>query len=197
MKSEKVYEQICHLRQKINQCQGAVWDCDNTKHLIIEPNRFNVRELGHKKAIPFCDKCGRCGVAKKPSQVQNANSYKVITRQEADQLKVNIASTKESVKSTIEQLERRYAQLRHEEKNEENERWWSAYGKYLKSPEWREKRRLVIARDVECQACLKAPAVQAHHLTYANVTEEPLYELVGVCKRCHDQITKQNRERKS
>lgn len=66
------------------------------------------------------------------------------------------------------------------------------YNQYLESPEWQAKRDLVLKRDwYQCQAqldgCTKA-AEHVHHLTYTHLFNEPLFELVAVCRSCHDQI---------
>lgn len=61
------------------------------------------------------------------------------------------------------------------------------YRDYLKGPQWAEKRRLVLVRCKGlCEGCAAAPAVEVHHLTYEHVFDEFLFELVGVCKACHD-----------
>jgi hypothetical protein len=74
--------------------------------------------------------------------------------------------------------------------------WWARYSAYLRTEKWRKKSALVIQRDVTCQACMSAPATQAHHLTYEHVGDEPLFDLKGVCHRCHEKITKLDRERR-
>lgn len=63
------------------------------------------------------------------------------------------------------------------------------YKEYLKSPEWREKRLLVLDRcnDI-CEGCMKKVAEEVHHLTYANVGKEFLFELIGLCVGCHERI---------
>jgi hypothetical protein len=63
------------------------------------------------------------------------------------------------------------------------------YAVYLKSDDWNEKRLAVLARDgYKCRArfpgCL-GRASQAHHLTYDRIYDEPLFDLVAVCSRCH------------
>jgi len=64
-----------------------------------------------------------------------------------------------------------------------------AYQAYLKSPEWRRRRDLVMKRcNGVCEGCAAAPAVEVHHLTYEHVQNEFLWELVGVCKACHDRV---------
>lgn len=64
------------------------------------------------------------------------------------------------------------------------------YAQYLESPEWKEKRKLVLKRDRNiCQSCLVDDATEVHHLTYKHVFNEPLFDLVAVCKPCHQSIT--------
>ena len=67
------------------------------------------------------------------------------------------------------------------------------YKSYMKSDVWREKSERVITRArLVCEACGIRAATQAHHLDYDHVGEEPLYDLVAVCKECHEQIHGRN-----
>jgi hypothetical protein len=67
--------------------------------------------------------------------------------------------------------------------------WRLIYDTYIKSEKWRQKAAMVKKRDNNiCQACLSAPAQAVHHLSYKNLTNEPLFELVSVCHACHSQI---------
>jgi len=67
--------------------------------------------------------------------------------------------------------------------------WWLKYNAYLKTPEWQEISGKVIKRaGGVCEGCGRARAIQAHHLTYAHVFDEFLFELVAVCKDCHDRL---------
>ena len=64
--------------------------------------------------------------------------------------------------------------------------WRLAYNAYLVSPEWDAKRKLVLARaHGKCEGCGYVAATTVHHLTYANCFDEFLFELVGLCDRCH------------
>ncbi len=77
----------------------------------------------------------------------------------------------------------------HKIKNDEA---WDKYNEYLNSEKWELKRKKVLERDnYLCQACLTNRAEQIHHLTYNNIYDEPLYELLSVCKRCHMKIEQQ------
>jgi hypothetical protein len=63
------------------------------------------------------------------------------------------------------------------------------YSEYLLTPEWRAKREKVMARcKGVCEGCSVRPASQVHHLSYAHVGNEFLWELVGICNECHNQV---------
>ena len=65
--------------------------------------------------------------------------------------------------------------------------WRDLYHDYLRSWEWREKRRIVLARCNGICQC-GAPVQDVHHLSYDHVFQEELVdfsELVGFCRRCH------------
>lgn len=63
------------------------------------------------------------------------------------------------------------------------------YNECIKSAEWLNLRQLVLQRDKNiCQGCLINKAEEVHHLTYDNLGNEFLFELISVCKKCHDRI---------
>jgi 5-methylcytosine-specific restriction endonuclease McrA len=79
-----------------------------------------------------------------------------------------------------------YRQQREEQQQQERERWWRQYSDYLKSPEWRARRYLVLQRaNGVCEGCESAPATHVHHLNYQHVGDELLFELVAICQPCH------------
>ena len=70
----------------------------------------------------------------------------------------------------------------------------SAYSNYLKSEEWQNLRRKVLARaNGRCEGCGDKPATDVHHLTYERFGKEMLFDLVAVCKECHKKIHKQSK----
>jgi 5-methylcytosine-specific restriction endonuclease McrA len=74
-----------------------------------------------------------------------------------------------------------------EQRNERSRAFWNWYDAYLQSDAWREKRAQALKRDNGlCQGCLKRPATQVHHLTYAHVGDELLFELAPICDECHE-----------
>lgn len=89
-------------------------------------------------------------------------------------------------------LQERYWRGIEKTKQQERDEWWDQYNQYLESPEWHSKRELVLARDHNrCQArmdgCTRA-AEHVHHLTYEHLFDEPLFELVSVCRSCHNRL---------
>jgi 5-methylcytosine-specific restriction endonuclease McrA len=83
-----------------------------------------------------------------------------------------------------------------QESQAEREARRADYALYLEGPEWAYKRALVLARDhYLCQGCLKNQATIAHHLTYAHIFDELLFELTSLCKDCHDKAHSDREQR--
>lgn len=62
------------------------------------------------------------------------------------------------------------------------------YKEYMRSPEWKAKRLLIMQRDgYTCQIC-RGKALDVHHLTYKNFKKEYLFELVALCRPCHENV---------
>ena len=56
---------------------------------------------------------------------------------------------------------------------------------YLQSQQWRDKRHLVIQRDGNCKLCKATTNLEVHHLSYKHLAQEPLDELITLCRTCH------------
>lgn len=68
------------------------------------------------------------------------------------------------------------------------------YDNYLRSATWLAIREKVLQRcRGRCEGCGHGRARQVHHLTYAHVGDEFLFELVGVCEDCHERLHKTER----
>jgi 5-methylcytosine-specific restriction endonuclease McrA len=79
-----------------------------------------------------------------------------------------------------------------------SERWWELYNEYLASPEWASKRLRVRARDYgRCQLCNSDRFLDIHHLTYNRVGDEALFDLVTLCRNCHDEEEALKKESKN
>jgi hypothetical protein len=61
------------------------------------------------------------------------------------------------------------------------------YLEYIKSPEWRRKRRTLIRqRGRVCERCgQRSKAIEVHHLTYERLGNERDEDLQLVCPECH------------
>lgn len=83
----------------------------------------------------------------------------------------------------------RLAELRAEVNGDEAAEWRARYEAHLASPEWRSLRSRVLARcQGRCEGCAQRHAVEVHHLSYARLGREMLFDLVAVCNECHDAI---------
>ena len=60
------------------------------------------------------------------------------------------------------------------------------YKEYLKSESWQIKRKQVLRRDKRCRICgSNNVQLHVHHLSYKNLGNEPLEDLVTLCYECH------------
>lgn len=80
--------------------------------------------------------------------------------------------------------------------------WLLAYEGYMQSTIWGEKRRKVLERVRRthggmCEGCGERRAEEVHHVRYPRglepgsrgwVAKEKLYDLVGICERCHEEV---------
>lgn len=95
----------------------------------------------------------------------------------------------------------RMAELDRERAEREAERaerrdWY--HGEYLNSPEWKRKRAKVMQRaGGVCEGCMEARATDVHHLTYDHVGDELLFELVALCRSCHDRAHGRDRQQEA
>lgn len=58
---------------------------------------------------------------------------------------------------------------------------------YMKSAEWDIKRKAALeAANYVCTDCKSAIKLEVHHRRYINFGDEPQYDLVAVCRDCHE-----------
>lgn len=97
----------------------------------------------------------------------------------------------------MEERRERFREVRaieNERREDESRKWWEWYERYLASDAWRDKRELVLRRaQNRCEGCRVAQATQVHHLTYVRVGQEMLFDLVAICRQCHDLVTRTDR----
>lgn len=94
-----------------------------------------------------------------------------------------------------EELERRWRRLYSQRIEDRRADFFEWYNAYLRSPEWKHRRQLVLKRDnFICQGCLEQPATMVHHLTYEHVGNELLWELQSICDDCHEKAHPEKHE---
>lgn len=146
-------------------------------------------------AQSVCQKCGARHAVKKTS-IENFDSLPMFDSIEnkLDSLYRQQAADRKHYFDRVATLAK---QKNQQEKEYDNDQWWSKYKVYLRSDKWREKRERVLVRDnYQCQACRAAPATQVHHKTYKHVFDELLWELESICNDCHTRITAMDRRNK-
>jgi len=64
------------------------------------------------------------------------------------------------------------------------------YERYIReSDDWWAIRTKVMKRDDHlCQGCMEENASDVHHKNYVHLYDEILFDLVAVCRKCHDKI---------
>jgi hypothetical protein len=72
------------------------------------------------------------------------------------------------------------------------------YGEYLKSEQWQKLRSKRLNIDnYQCQICGRGDDLQVHHITYANIEHEDIYnDLITLCRRCHEDIEAEKTQKK-
>ncbi len=64
--------------------------------------------------------------------------------------------------------------------------WRQLYHEYIDSEEWKALRKIILERDnYNCQIC-NEKARDVHHLTYKHLKNEFHFELVALCRDCHE-----------
>lgn len=80
-------------------------------------------------------------------------------------------------------------QAREVQRTREQEEFNDWYATYLTTDRWRRIRERVLARaNGRCEGCGQRSATQVHHLNYKHVGAEFLFELVAVCRDCHERL---------
>ncbi len=63
------------------------------------------------------------------------------------------------------------------------------YYRYLHSKKWQKKRKRILKRDGnKCSLCGSLGVLDVHHLSYENLGNEKDWQLITVCRSCHDKL---------
>lgn len=147
-------------------------DCKHERQELRRRTRSNgVRVCGYQ--------CLSCGRQAQPESIRRVNIDKLPPWDE----KLEPEYWRRRSDAAQQEYERK--------KQEENSEWRHRYESHLQSPEWQIIRRKVFDRSGGiCEGCHERRAVQVHHLTYARLGHEMLFDLVAVCIQCHESIHK-------
>jgi 5-methylcytosine-specific restriction endonuclease McrA len=160
----------------------ALLMCQHERHEV----RFRTLSNGVRTLVMQCLICGR-----------SLRSYK-------QQDNPDLCAKAEDNPYFDPEISERYWQHRHAQQRTEYEKRRDdrkrEYQEYLASPWWWARRQARIAKDGgKCQAALdgcEIVASEVHHLTYQHTGNEPLFDIVSVCRSCHKQITDMDNEAK-
>jgi 5-methylcytosine-specific restriction endonuclease McrA len=157
--------------------------CDHDPELLSVEIRRRVIKGGLVQYVKQCTGCGRTASrAYKRSEAVMINGSKNFVEFDYHLLAQTRQAQKEKEQAALEIA--REEQAKNAAKRDE---WWEWYSEYLKSDEWKAKAKKVHERDGNmCQGCLEKQSECVHHMTYRNVGNELLIELVALCNQCHD-----------
>ena len=89
----------------------------------------------------------------------------------------------------------KYLQIKREQNIEkENFSKKILHQNHINSDKWKAMRLKVLKRDdYTCRGCLENPATEVHHITYANLGDEFMFELMSLCRECHSRFHKKDK----
>ena len=155
--------------------------CDSDSSVGVKnPHRCNhhAKVLTRQTHGAFVMQCSDCG-----STCSTSIAHSKLTKQQMEQaipFDYKLRDDGQRLSFEIRELEKSHGI------NPEDMAKRMGYDEYLRSPEWKYKRSLVISREKNiCQGCRSMPIEEVHHSTYSHITRELLFQLVGLCSECH------------
>jgi hypothetical protein len=165
----KIEPDYAGIRREVHE----ITKCDHKETAL----RRKVSSSGIATAWHQCTNCG-VKVGKQTPKAKLGDSLQSLPLWDMDLEMQFYRSREELHRQTVEQQE---LQARQE--------WDRLYEEYLTTPEWQERKRLVMERACGlCEGCRRNAATDVHHLTYAHAGDEFLFELVAVCRGCHERL---------
>lgn len=154
----------------------AQWQADACRH----PRKVMVQRddsLGRPQFFEFCEDCGL-----KLSSAVAHSRVRALSEHSAEMLEARNESYTRDRKATLDKIANDAAE-RCQSGNRE------AYADYLRSDAWKRRAAKILRRaDGICEGCLTNQASEVHHLTYAHIGHEFAFELVALCRACHERI---------
>lgn len=160
-----------------NNCNKWFWKsiqecCRKPKdRIVVQHIDFNIYQIRVQ-----CDICGGCLNMKKPLSHEK---YSHLTKGEFSTERFN--NWKTSKNSEQEYIFETSKNLKFLNSN------YGRYTTHLQSFYWKKIRAQALSRDRNlCQSCKKSAAQDVHHLTYRNLGQEKVEDLLSLCRRCHE-----------
>lgn len=177
----------CFITVTCEQCL-EYFKIEDYEECCKNPNLQTVRFIDSAGKNHVRNQCQSCGVMKSTS-LGGFSAHEKSMLPMADKYRSD--QSQEKRYAFRSQLYEKFRSRLNKRQFDKETLWWKAYKAYLETPKWREKSMLVLEREkYVCQACGKRRASQAHHLSYEFMGHEPLFQLVAVCKSCHDHLHK-------
>jgi 5-methylcytosine-specific restriction endonuclease McrA len=160
------------LDERIKRIEGQIeaLECDHTGHRLI---RYRLASNGTKMFKVQCTRCGELiGDWIRHEDIKDKDAKGPIDDGLRDRYLESVSELKHALIEQKRLINRGS--------------FFSWYDEYLSSDEWMKKREKVLERcNRVCEGCGENIATCVHHLTYKNVGNEFLFELVGLCGACH------------
>jgi 5-methylcytosine-specific restriction endonuclease McrA len=174
---------------------------NDRKDCCHNPDYHLVKLITSGGTLQAKEQCKNCGNVKGPA----LGGFTKEQKEALPMLNEGLRELRQSlISDQYRQIHRRAnegrTKLYNEKREQRRDNWLQEYSKYLNSPEWRNKRELVLKRDnYRCQACLENYATQVHHKSYEFVDlagSEPCYDLIAICAPCHERIETMKAEKR-
>ncbi len=128
-----------------------------------------------------CRQCPTCG--KQVYRLTRSEVQALTATSSLPEFDPNLTSLWLSRARQLQEAERRA------EREARNCDFWRKYEEHMASAAWQALRAKVLQRaDGQCEGCRAPWPSHVHHLTYARLGDEMLYDLVALCEGCHAKL---------
>lgn len=153
---------------------------------------WHIDQSGRRFVRKYCLKCFTLyGVfikasSMRPSQLE---AMPVVTESLSERLAAGCRDRAQLLSAKSERNRERSKEARQSYEQVYLQKRREYYDAYIRSERWAEKRAMILKRcGHKCEGCGMNPATQVHHLTYEHLGDELLFELVGLCRDCHERV---------
>lgn len=166
--------------ESIHEIIEREFSCDHADSpLRVKTSSNNVRHY-----YPQCQRCGAMGQAKSRAKITLAELRQMLPWDDDLPRRWRLARDARWKELSDAAREAEWA-ARHSATAKRKAECRERYHR----PDWQEIRRKVFKRAGGiCEGCLSAPAAQCRHLTYDNLGHEFMFELLALCRRCHEKV---------